>query len=168
MDSSDYLFSLELENIFKTMNKDILFIFTIFILIILGVYFVFINGGLSDNPVFNNLNSLKQTTQIEFSNIKENNFVYKFENGDQLNISGMGFHALNISNESSDAISKYFEDNGFNMDYFEISGLSGISYYSKNKDACIVKTSVLIDENGLPQENSNKLNANIFCGELVN
>lgn len=150
------------------MNKDILFIFIIFILIILGVYFVFIDNGLSNNSAFNNLNGLKKTTQIEFSNIKKDSFVYKFENGDQLNVSGVTFYALNISNESSDAISKYFEDNGFNMDYFEINDLSGISYYSKNNDACIIKTSVLIDENGLPQQNSNKLNANVFCGKLAN
>jgi hypothetical protein len=154
----------ELGNIFKAMNKDILFIIVIFILIILGIYFVFINGGLSDNPAFNILNGLKQETQIDFSSIKEDNFTYKFESGDQSNVSGYGFYALSISNESSDAISKYFDDNGFRIDFFEIEDdSSGISYCSKDNDACMIKTTVLIDEEVL-----NKLNVNVVCGELEN
>jgi len=149
------------------MNKDILFIFTIFILIILGIYFVFINGGLSSNPAFNILNGLKQDTQISFSNIKEENFTYKFESGDQSEIDGMGFLALNINNDQSDLARKYFEDNGFKIDFFEMgSDLSGISYHSKDKDACMIKISVLIDEQGLPQA-TNKLNINVSCGELA-
>lgn len=149
------------------MNKDILFIFTIFILIILGIYFVFVSGGLSANPAFNILNSIKQDTQIGFSNIKEENFVYKFEDGNQSNISGMVFNALNISNDSTDAVRKYFEDNGFKIDFFEMgTDLSGISYYSKDKNACMIKMSILTDEQGLPQA-SNKLNVNVSCGVLA-
>lgn len=148
------------------MNKDILFIVTVFILIILGIYFVFINGGLSTNPAFNILNSIKQDTQINFSNIKEEKFTYKFESGDQSEINGMGFLALDITNDQSDSINKYFNDNGFNSDFFEVSDLSGISYRSKNKDACMIKTSVLMDEQGLPQA-SNKLNVSVSCGELT-
>lgn len=150
------------------MNKDILFIFIIFFLIILGIYFVFIDNGLFNNQTIDNLNNLKQTTKIEFSKIIKDGFIYKFENGNQSNVSGMSFYALNISNESTNAISKYFEDSGFNMDYFEINDLAGISYYSKNNNVCVVKISVLIGEDGLPQQNSNKLNTNVSCGELVN
>jgi hypothetical protein len=149
------------------MNKDILFIVTIFILVILGVYFVFINGGLSTNPAFNILNTLKQDTKIEFSNIQKTNFTYKFESGDQSDISGMGFSALNISNDSSDAVGQYFVDNGFKIDFFEMdSDLAGISYYSKEKDACMIKTAVLKDEQGLPAA-GNKLNVSVSCGELT-
>lgn len=148
------------------MNKDILFIVTIFVLIILGIYFVFINGGLSTNPAFNLLNSIKQDTQINFSSIKEEKFTYKFENRDLSDINGMGFSALNITNDASDAVRKYFEDNGFKIDFFEMGAdLAGISYYSKEKDACMIKTSVLTDDKGLPQA-VNKLNVSIACGEL--
>ena len=148
------------------MNKDILFIFTIFILIILGIYFVFINGGLSTNPAFNILNSIKQDTKIDFSNIKEQKFTYKYESGNNVAISGMGFSALNINNDSTEAVRKYFDDNGFETDFFEMgSDLSGISYRSKDKNACMIKTSVLADNQGLPQA-TNKLNVSVFCGEL--
>jgi hypothetical protein len=146
------------------MNKDILFIIVIFILVILGIYFVFINGGLSDNHAFNILNGLEQETQIDFSSIKEDNFTYKFESGDQSNVSGYGFYALGVNNESSDAIRKYFDDNEFKIDFFEIENdLSGISYCSKGKDACIIKTTVLMDGEAL-----NKLSVNVVCGELAN
>lgn len=162
-DFSLCLFISELENIFKAMNKDILFIIVIFILIILGIYFVFINGGLSDNSAFNILNSLEQETKIDFSSIKEDSFTYKFESGDQSNVSGFGFYALSVNNDSSDAIRKYFEDNEFKIDFFEIENdLSGISYYSKDKDACIIKTTVLM-EGAL-----NELNVNVICGKLAN
>ncbi|MFA5729984.1 MAG: hypothetical protein WC938_02045 [Candidatus Paceibacterota bacterium] len=146
------------------MNKDILFIIVIFILVVLGIYFVFINGGLSDNHAFNILNGLEQETQIDFSSIKEDNFTYKFESGDQSNVSGYGFYALGVNNESSDAIRKYFDDNEFKIDFFEIENdLSGISYCSKGKDACIIKTTVLMDGEAL-----NKLSVNVVCGELAN
>lgn len=148
------------------MNKDILFIAVIFILIILGIYFVFINGGLSTNPAFNVLNGIKQDTQVPFSNIQKQDFVYKFESGDNVNIAGMSFFALGISNESSDAVRKYFEDNGFKIDFFEMGNdLSGISYYSKEKNACMIKMSILTDSQGLPQA-VNKLNVSVSCGEL--
>lgn len=148
------------------MNKDILFIVAIFILIILGIYFVFFNGGISTSPVLNILNSLKQETGIDFSNIEKKDFVYKFESGDQSDISGAGFYALNVGNEATDAIRKYFEDNGFKIDFFETGDdLSGISYHSKDKNACLIKTTVLLEESS---GSSNKLNASVFCGELAN
>ncbi|MFA5432280.1 MAG: hypothetical protein WC319_05340 [Candidatus Paceibacterota bacterium] len=148
------------------MNKDILFIITVFGLIILSIYFVFINGGLSANPAFNLLNGIKQDTQIEFSNIKEEKFTYKFENGEQSVINGMNFSAINITNDSSDAVRKYFEDNGFKIDFFEMVDLSGISYYSREKNACMIKISILADDQGLPQA-ANKLNVNVSCGVLI-
>jgi len=148
------------------MNKDILFIVTVFILIILGIYFVFINGGLSTNPAFNILNSIKQDTKIDFSSIQKENFQYKYESGENVNIAGMGFSAQNITNDASDSVRKYFEDNGFGIDFFEMgSDLSGISYYSKDKNVCMIKISMLADEQGLPQA-VNKLNVSVSCGEL--
>jgi phosphoglycerol transferase MdoB-like AlkP superfamily enzyme len=149
------------------MNKDILFIATVFILVILAIYFVFINGGLSANPAFNLLNSIKQDTQIDFSNIKEQQFTYKYESGDNQEIKGMGYVALNITNDQSDAVRKYFEDNGFKIDFFEMgTDLSGISYYSREKNACMIKISILTDEQGLPQA-VNKLNVAVSCGVLA-
>ncbi len=120
------------------MNKDILFIITVFALIILGVYFVFFSGGLSNNPAFVNLNAIKAETNIAFSSISEKKFTYKYENQDSVDVSGMGFSAYNISTEDSDKIRSYFEDNGFAIDYFEMdSEMAGISYYSKEKTACV-------------------------------
>jgi len=114
------------------MNKDILFIIVIFLLIILGTYFVFFRGGISMNPSFNILNSIKSDTQIDSSNIQKKDFVYKFESGNNQNLKGMGFSAIQINNDSADKARKYFEDNGFKIDFFEMgSDLSGIAYYSK-------------------------------------
>jgi len=149
------------------MNKDILFIITIFVLIILAIYFVFINGGLSANPTFNLLNSIKQDTKISFSNIKEQQFTYKYESGDNQEIEGMGYMAFNITNDQSGAVGKYLEDNGFKIDFFETgTDLSGISYYSREKNACMIKISILTDEAGLPQT-VNKLNIAVSCGVLA-
>jgi len=149
------------------MNKDILFIVTIFILIILGIYFVFINGGLSTNPAFNILNSIKQDTKVNFSSIQKENFQYKYESGENVNIAGMGFSVQEITNDQSDSVRKYFEDNGFGIDFFEMgSDLSGISYYSKDKNACRIKISILTDAQGLPQA-VNKLNVGVVCGVLA-
>ena len=149
------------------MNKDILFIVTVFILIILGIYFVFINGGLSTNPTFNILNSIKQDTKVNFSSIQKEDFQYKYKSGENVNIAGMGFSVENITNDQSDSVRKYFEDNGFKIDFFEMgSDLSGISYYSKDKNACRIKISILTDEQGLPQA-VNKLNVGVVCGVLA-
>ena len=150
------------------MNKDILFIIVIFILIILGIYFVFLSGGTSMSPAFNTLSNIKSDTQIDFSSIQKKNFIYKFESGDNQNISGMGFFVFGITNDSADKVIKYFEDNGFKIDFFETSdNLSGIAYCSKGKDVCMLETFVLKDEQGLPQA-SNKLSVDISCGELAN
>jgi flagellar basal body-associated protein FliL len=57
------------------MNKDILFIIVIFILVILGIYFVFFSGGISMNPAFNTLNNIKSDAQIDFSSIQKYDFT---------------------------------------------------------------------------------------------
>lgn len=146
------------------MNKDILFIIIVFVLIILGVYFVFFSGGLSNNPAFNTLNAIKTETGIGFSAIFEKSFTYKYESGDNVDIAGMGFSAYSISTEESDKIRSYFEDNGFAIDYFEMgSDMAGISYYSKEKTACVFRLLVLLNEG----ETAGKLNTDISCGVLA-
>jgi hypothetical protein len=149
------------------MNKDLLFIITVFILIILGVYFVFFNGGLSNNLAFVTLNAIKHETGISFSKIEEKAFTYKYESGEKMDIVGMGFSGLDISNDSADKIRESFAGNGFIIDFFETgSDLSGTSYYSKDKAVCIFKLLILINETGNPEATS-KFNADISCGLLA-
>jgi len=119
---------------------------------------------------FNVLRSLSDTTKVEFSNIESKTFTWSFENdGTHMgskDIKGKGFTAIGITNDQTDAVKKYFDENGFKIDFFDIdSKLAGISGYKKDKDVCVVKTSIWKDEKGLPMA-IDKLDVDVFCGLL--
>jgi hypothetical protein len=153
------------------MNRDILFIIIIFILVISGIYFVFFNDAVSDDSSFGILKNLNEQTGINFSNISRNDFVWIFENDGKQSgsrtIIGKGFSASGVSNENIDLVKKYFEENGFKVDFFNIdsSTLSGISGYKKDKAVCVLKTTIWKDEQGMPMA-INKLDISVSCGEL--
>ena len=154
------------------MNRDILFIIIVFILVISGVYLVFFNKEtISMDSSFNILKSLDNQTKVGFSNIEAKTFVWSFEgegeNMDSVNVPGKGFVAIGITNEQTDAVKKYFEENGFKIDFFNIdsSTLSGISGYRKDRSACVVVTTIWKDEQGMPMA-VDKLDVDVSCGEL--
>ncbi|MFA5714640.1 MAG: hypothetical protein WC998_02785 [Candidatus Paceibacterota bacterium] len=152
------------------MNRDILFIVIIFILVISGIYFVFFSKG-ADDPSFGTLRSLSEQTGIKFSNISVNNFTWIFEtDGEQSGsktIVGKGFSASGASNKDIDSVKKYFEENGFKVESFNVdpSTLSGNSGYKKEKAVCVLKTTIWKDEQGMPMA-SDKFDVSVSCGEL--
>ena len=150
------------------MNRDILFVIIIFILVISGVYLVFFNKeSVSIDSSFNILKSLSEQTKVEFSNIEAKTFVWSSNNDGQKNIKGKGFTAIGITNDQTDSVKKYFEENGFKLDFFNIDSktLSGISGYKKDKNACVVKTTIWKDEKGMPMA-VDKMDVDVSCGEL--
>ena len=154
------------------MNRDILFIFIIFILVIAGVYLVFFSKAtLSSDNAFNLLKSLDSQVKVGFSNIEARTFVWNFENeGEEATfrtIAGKGFTAVGITNNETEAVKGYFEENGFKIDFFDIDPetLSGIAGYKKDNDVCVVKTTIWKDDQGMPMT-TDKLDTDVSCGRL--
>ena len=153
------------------MNRDILFILIIFVLVIAGVYMVFFNKAtLSNDASFNLLKNLDSQVKVGFSNIEARTFVWNFENeGEETTtrtIAGKGFTAVGIANKETEAVKGYFEENGFKIDFFDIDEtLSGIAGYKKDKDVCVVKTTVWKDDKGMPMA-VDKLDTDVSCGQL--
>ncbi|MDD4531477.1 MAG: hypothetical protein PHH21_02090 [Candidatus Pacebacteria bacterium] len=154
------------------MNRDILFILIIFVLVIAGVYLVFFNKAtLSNDASFNLLKNLDSQVKVGFSNIEARTFVWNFENeGEETTtqaIAGKGFTAVGITNKETEAVKGYFEENGFKIDFFDIDPetLSGIAGYKKDKDVCVVKTTVWKDDQGMPMA-VDKLDTDVSCGQL--
>jgi len=154
------------------MNRDILFIVIIFILVISGIYLVFFNKeAVTSDSSFNILNNLQKQSGAGFSNIEGKTFSWSFENdGEQMgsvNVPGKGFTAIGVTNDQADSVKKYFGENGFKIDFFNIesSTLSGISGYKKDDSVCVIKTTVWKDEQGMPMA-VDKLDIDVSCGEL--
>ena len=120
---------------------------------------------------FNVLKSLNEQTQVGFSNIEGKVFVWNYETDGEttgsVNVSGKGFTAIGITNDQTELVKKYFEENGYKIDFFNISAgtLSGISGYKKDKSICVVATTVWKDEQGMPMA-VDKLDVDVSCGEL--
>lgn len=154
------------------MNRDILFVLIIFILVITGVYLVFFNKAtVSNDASFNALKNLDSQIKVGFSNIEARTFVWNFEEEGKETVSqgiaGKGFTAVGISNKEVEAVKGYFEENGFKIDFFDIDQktLSGISGYKKDKDVCVVKTTIWKDEQGMPMA-ADKFDIDVSCGQL--
>lgn len=154
------------------MNRDILFIFIVFVLVIAGVYLVFFNKATLSNDVpFNILKNLDSQVKVGFSNIEARTFIWNFEEEGKettsQSIAGKGFTAVGISNREVEAVKGYFEENGFKIDFFDIDQktLSGISGYKKDKDVCVVKTTIWKDEQGMPMA-ADKFDTDVSCGQL--
>ena len=154
------------------MNREILFIFIVFILVVGGLYLVFFNEEpVSNDSSFAILKSLNDQVGVGFSNIEAKTLIWNFENdGEQIgsvSVPGKGFSAVGITNDEAGAIRAYFEENGFKIDFFNIASgtLSGIAGYKKGKSVCVIKTTVWKDEEGMPMA-IDKLDADVSCGEL--
>lgn len=154
------------------MNRDLLFIAIVFILVISGVYLIFFNKEtISMDSSFNVLKSLDEQTQVGFSNIEGRVFVWNYETDGEttgsVNVSGKGFIAIGITNSQTETVKNYFEENGYKIDFFNISAgtLSGISGYKKDKSVCVVVTTIWKDDQGLPMA-VDKLDVDVSCGEL--
>lgn len=152
------------------MNRDILFIVVIFILVISGIYLVFFNKeAATGDSSFNILKNLEEQTKAGFSNIEGKAFSWSFENNiGSVNVPGKGFIAIGVTNDQADSVKKYFGENGFKIDFFNIesSTLSGISGYKKDESVCVIKTTVWKDEQGMPMA-ADKLDVDVSCGELA-
>ena len=152
------------------MNRNILFIFIIFAIVVAGAYFVFLykpgaNETLTKDASFVILNDLKKQTKMGFSDISGKTFSWNIESEDAIGstaVPGKGFGASGISNDDADKIRQYFEDDGFKIDFFNAGNgtLSGISGYRKGSDVCVIETTA---EDNAPD----KLNVNVSCGELT-
>lgn len=154
------------------MNRDILFVLIIFVLVIAGVYLVFFNKATLSNDVsFNILKNLDSQVKVGFSNIEARTFIWNFEEEGKettsQSIAGKGFTAVGIANKEVEAVKGYFEENGFKIDFFDIDSktLSGISGYKKDKDVCVVKTTIWKDEQGMPMA-TDKFDTDVSCGQL--
>jgi len=154
------------------MNRDILFVVVIFVLVIFGVYIAFFsNGNVSKDSTFSLLQNLEKETKIEFSSVEGKTFIWSIENdGEQIGtkaINGKGITAIGITNNQSEIVKKYFEDNEFKIDSFNIDPqtLSGISGYKKDKQICVIKTTIWKDDQGMPMA-VDKLDVDVSCGEI--
>jgi hypothetical protein len=154
------------------MNRDILFILIVFVLVISGIYLVFFDKeAVSMDSSFNILKSLNKQVKVGFSNIEAKTFVWNFENEGETTgsttIAGKGFTAIGITNDETEAVKSYLEENGFKIDFFNIASgtLSGIAGYKKDNDVCVIKTTIWKDEEGMPMA-IDKLDVDVSCGEL--
>ncbi len=152
------------------MNRNILFIFIIFAIVVAGAYFVFLykpgtNEALTKDASFAILSDIKKQTKISFSDISGKTFSWNIEGEDaivSIAVPGKGFGASGITNDDADKIGQYLEGNGFKLDFFNIGDgtLSGISGYKKGSDVCVIETTV--EDNAV-----DKLDVNVSCGELT-
>jgi len=116
------------------------------------------------------LQNLEKETKIEFSSVEAKTFIWSVENdGEQIGteaVNGKGFVAVGVTNSQSELVKKYFEDNGFKIDSFNIDSqtLSGISGYKKDKQICVIKTTIWKDDQGMPMA-IDKLDVDVSCGE---
>lgn len=154
------------------MNRDILFIIIVFILVIFGVYLAFFpNNNMSKDSTFVLLQNLEKDTQIEFSSVESKTFIWSIENdGEKIGtqaVNGKGVVAIGATNAQSEAVRRYFEDNGFKIDSFNIDAetLSGISGYKKDNQICVITTTIWKDDQGMPMA-TDKMDISVSCGEL--
>ncbi len=152
------------------MNRNILFIFIIFALVVGGLYLIFFykpgaNGTLTKDASFVILNNLEKQTKIGFSDISGKAFSWNVDNGDTVDstiIPGKGFSASGITNDDTDKISQYFLNSGFMIDFSNVGEgtLSGVSGYKKGNDICVIETAVETNV-------ADKLDVSVSCGELI-
>lgn len=142
-------------------------IIVILILIIVGFIFLKNNNFKNDpeSSVATFLNLIKKETEINFSNPKKTslNWLVNAEDGNIIPVAkeAEGMSAKNITFEEQGKIDRFFTDNGFEIDLYNVAdGPEGsISGYRKNKMYCIVRSDYI-----LGQDNDVKtINENINC-----
>ncbi|MFC1701067.1 protease inhibitor I42 family protein [Patescibacteria group bacterium] len=124
-------------------------------LIILGV-FILIGGGIYwlsiqtiNEPIFieddilSTLEAIEEETQIDFSDIApvELGWYIKGEQEiEKIIISGKEFKAKEISEQQYEKVELFFEDNGFEIDVYNVADgtVAGLAGYKKGQEVCAV------------------------------
>jgi len=120
------------------------------------------------------LEGIKKETGISFSEIKEIEFGWFTQVDPELKeeiILGKGFEVKHIPDEQYDNIKQFFENNGFEIDTYNIADglVSGLVGYRKEKMACTVESGVTGYKEAEGQWSPSEINtidAIINCGEL--
>lgn len=99
------------------------------------------------------LNEIKQETGVVFGELEQADFLWITETEEKA-VSGKKMEALNISEQDYNKVEDYFESNGYKKDSMNVADATMTSKagYSKDKVACIVTASILLDEQGNPLE----------------
>lgn len=85
------------------------------------------------------LDNLKKETKIDFLELEPIQFDWMTEGGKEV-IVGKGLEAVEISREQAEKIYKFFENRGFEVDPYNVSGgtIVGLLGYKKDQIVCIV------------------------------
>lgn len=119
----------------------------IILIVIIGVVWWLLEKQKSlpgeEDEVVSLLENLKQTTEINFSEIQDVEFKWVVNVDPQIKeetVSGKGFEANVIPSEQFDKIHPFLTDNGFETDIYNLAAgtISGLTGYIKNKTVCTV------------------------------
>lgn len=107
----------------------------------------------SADETLNLLNRLQQQTQINFSEIKTTEFSWN-SGTDQIDVSGIGFSAWEISDAQQKLVENFFENRGFETDLYNVYAgtTSGAAGYKRDSVVCLVVGGVSGGEEGLQRE----------------
>lgn len=145
------------------MNKNVLGI--IFIVIILGFWWISSNSTPVTNETDSVLNNLKETTEITFSDIQTSEFEWMLEE-ESMTISGNGFEVDSISNEQQILINDFFNNQGFEIDMYNVTAgtIVGLAGYKTDDIVCIYEGGVSGGEAGMSADPV-LYYAKVNCGE---
>jgi hypothetical protein len=124
--------------------KKVIFILFVVILVVSGIYFLQSyqeNEPLGDGAVV--LESIKKNTELDFSEITGVAFKWNvFDNGGNLDkkiVSGYGYGAESVVIDKYENLTRFFRDNGFQLDLANISSGEFLSSdgYKKDNMVCI-------------------------------
>jgi len=100
-----------------------------------------------NEEVFNLLKKLGRETQIEFSGIVETEFVWntegekvdKEQEAKEITVTGKGFDAVKISNSQHESVETFFNNNGFEVDMYNLAAgtIVALTGYKKDRMACV-------------------------------
>ncbi len=117
------------------------------------------------------LENLKQETGIDFSEELKVEFPWYIEAGGgsgEVDIQGKGFEALGVSSQDHKNVESFFEDNGFEIDPYNVASgtVAGLTGYKKEEIVCTVAGRMWLDEQGMPIE-EDKNDVEVKCGKLA-
>ena len=156
-------------------SKGILLLVIILIIVVAGAWWL-LSGEESlevdtelDTPE-TVLSALGSKTGFVFGEQKETSIQWMVEENGQaqtLSFAGNGFEVKGVSSDDQKIVERFFADNGFTVDQYNIADgtVSGLIGYAKDDIACTVTSKMWLDEEGLPLEDD-KNDVEVRCAKM--
>lgn len=141
-----------------------LLIVVIVLAVLIGAFFLFSGRIMVGDEIETLMRNLEEKTKIDFSGIRPDEFQWNIQKKEIINsvlISGRSFEAEEISVSDYEKIESFFEENGFDLDIYNIADgtVSGLVGYRLNSIACVVNS-------GLAEHKEDKYNVTVKCGSI--